>query len=80
MLVFRKIWPAFFSCYLRFEIRLFALLPMNTNGTGIRILDRFNISLSTHQTHISPNTFYHISPNTHTFSPNTFYSISVTRR
>ena len=27
MLVFRKIWLALFSCYLRFEIHLFALLP-----------------------------------------------------
>ena len=51
MSIFRKIWPTLFSCYLRFEIRLFALLPMNTNGTGIRILDRFDISLSTHQTY-----------------------------
>ena len=27
MFVFRKIWHALFSCYLRFEIRLFALSP-----------------------------------------------------
>ena len=27
MLVFQKIWRALFSCYLRFEIRPFALLP-----------------------------------------------------
>ena len=29
MFVFRKIWRAWFSCYLRFEIRPFALLPTN---------------------------------------------------
>ena len=29
MFVFRKIWCALFSCYLRFEIHPFALLPMN---------------------------------------------------
>ena len=29
MFIFRKIWPALFSCYLRFDIRLFALLPTN---------------------------------------------------
>ena len=28
-LFFRKIWGALFSCYLRFEIRSFALLPTN---------------------------------------------------
>ena len=27
MFVFRKIWHALFSCYLRFEINPFALLP-----------------------------------------------------
>ena len=27
MLVFRKVWRAFFSYYLRFEIRIFALIP-----------------------------------------------------
>ena len=27
MFVFRKIWRALLSCYLRFEIRTFALLP-----------------------------------------------------
>ena len=27
MFVFRKIWYALLSCYLRFEVRLFALLP-----------------------------------------------------
>ena len=30
--IFRKIWPAFFSCYLNFEIRLFALLPTTSVG------------------------------------------------
>ena len=29
MFIFRNIWRALFSCYLRFEIRLFALSPMN---------------------------------------------------
>ena len=29
MFVFRKIWRALLSCYLRFEIRPFALLPAN---------------------------------------------------
>ena len=29
MFVFRKIWPALFSCNIRFEIRPFALLPMH---------------------------------------------------
>ena len=29
MFVCRKIWRALFSCYLRFEIRPFALLPTN---------------------------------------------------
>ena len=27
MFAFRTFWRALFSCYLRFEIRLFALLP-----------------------------------------------------
>ena len=31
MFVFRKIWRALLSCYLRFEIRTFALLPTNYN-------------------------------------------------
>ena len=30
MFVFQKIWRALFSCSTRFEIRLFALLPMNS--------------------------------------------------
>ena len=29
MFVFRKIWRALFSCYSRFKIRPFALLPAN---------------------------------------------------
>ena len=29
MFVFKKIWRALFSCYLRFEIRLFVLLSTN---------------------------------------------------
>ena len=31
MLVLQKIWRPFFSCYLRLEIRPFALLLMNSN-------------------------------------------------
>ena len=34
MFVFRKIWRALFSCYLRFEIRPFPLSPMNYNCAG----------------------------------------------
>ena len=30
MFVFWKIWRSLFSCYLRFEIRPFALLPTNS--------------------------------------------------
>ena len=30
MFVFRKIWRGLLSCYLRFEIRPFALLPTNS--------------------------------------------------
>ena len=38
--VFQKIWRALFSCSSRFEIRLFALLPMNSEPIGA-----FNIEL-----------------------------------
>ena len=31
MFVFREIWHALFSCYLRFEVRVFALLPTKVN-------------------------------------------------
>ena len=77
MLVFRKIWPALFSFYLRFEIRLFALLPMNTNGTGIRILDRFDISLSTHQAYTFHQTHFTTFHQTHTHFHQTHFTQSV---
>ena len=28
MFIFRKIWRTLFSCYIRFKIRVFAILPM----------------------------------------------------
>ena len=34
MFVFRNFWRPLFSCNTGFEIRLFALLPMNTKSTS----------------------------------------------
>ena len=34
MFVFGKVWRTLFSCYLRFEIHPFDILPTITNTTG----------------------------------------------
>ena len=45
IVVFRKIWRALFSCYLRFEIFPFALLPMRSRLLSLLV----GTSLSTTQ-------------------------------
>ena len=39
MFVFRKIWRALFSWNIRFEIRLFALLPTNSRMNQVKFVD-----------------------------------------
>ena len=87
MFVFRKIWRALFSCYIRFEIRFFDFLPTSSSGPlfgrqiyitrstkkyGLR--NESLIDKISRRKNQNANVHEHTSP-----SSNSFPKISVTR-